>query len=180
MSTAGTLETPSREIAGLDAETKARWLWVSLVVGLLAFQVLACLVAALLAMSSPAVVTVPNYYEKSLQWDEHRAELAASQRLGWSATIHFSEPVDIFENRTISVRLTDAQSTVVPAETVSLKAWHHAAANQLVDVELAEVAPGFFQGKLRMKDAGWWQFELQASQGEQTFLDSQKLQLKKN
>lgn len=54
----------------------AAWRWGSLVVGMLGLQLVLGFVAVSLATNNDAAAVIPNYYEKSLQWDDDRAKLA--------------------------------------------------------------------------------------------------------
>ena len=51
------------------ANRRAAWRWGGFVVGLLSLQVAGGITAIVLATGDESVAVVPNYHEKSLQWD---------------------------------------------------------------------------------------------------------------
>lgn len=68
MSNLRPIETPSTVETAI-AELNAKWIWGSVVVGLLTMQILMCVVAAILAVQSEATNVLPDYYENAVQHD---------------------------------------------------------------------------------------------------------------
>ncbi|HCS54308.1 FixH family protein [Rubinisphaera sp.] len=155
-----------------QAERKSRWIWSGMIVGLLSLQIFCCMIAFFLATTSTSMAVIPDYHQKALNWDETRNEQQTSELLGWKKSIDVSEPIDVYGNRTVTVWLNDSTSAPVSADHVSLKAYRHANAAQLISIPLEEIAPGTYQAQAEIMKAGLWQFELQANRESDSYVES--------
>ncbi|QDU76796.1 FixH [Bremerella volcania] len=64
-----TVEAP-QSVETAIAEVNAKWLWGSVVIGLLLMQIVMCVVAAILAVQSEATNVVPDYYQKAVHYQD--------------------------------------------------------------------------------------------------------------
>jgi nitrogen fixation protein FixH len=146
----------------------ARTRWVGVVVGLLAASLGAHAVLLVTAMSDPSFAIVPDYEEKAARWDSVMAQRAASDRLGWRATIE-TRPGRMPGEAAVEVRVTDAEGAPIAGAAVTLEAFHNARAADVRTALLAESAPGTYAGRLRMPRAGIWVLDLAVERGAERF-----------
>ncbi|MEN0020672.1 MAG: hypothetical protein AAF747_07310 [Planctomycetota bacterium] len=59
-------------------ERRSRRRWVATIVGLLAINMVACIITIYAATTRPATIE-DNYYDRALNWDEHRGILAENE-----------------------------------------------------------------------------------------------------
>src|SRR3954464_1159821 len=104
--------------------------WPLLIVGLPATHVAGMLYAvALINHRTRSLGVVDNYYDQAVHWDQHRALLRASQRLGWQVQIAPSAEVDRDGRRAVTFTLTDAAGHAIPDATFDVTCTHPAHAN---------------------------------------------------
>ncbi len=145
---------------------RGAWIWPAIVIGLLSLQVVICTVAFFVATADPSQVVVSNYHAKALAWDEQRAEQRAVAELGWQAALDISPEADMLGDRTVRLTLKDAQGEPLTGATVSASTYHFARANQLIEADLAEAAPGEYVARMNMRKPGRWSLTLDVTHGE--------------
>lgn len=163
--------------AAQAAEQKSRLLWSGVIVSLLGLQVFGCLLALFLATSSSSMAVIPNYHDKAIHWDEHRATLLASEQLGWQDQIEISGPVDIFENRDITIYLNDADDRPIQTTHLSVQVYRHTNPNEVFVLDFEQAAPGEYVSSLRMTDSGLWEFEVEATRDNSRFVRSRTMEV---
>ena len=142
--------------------------WPLIVVALLSGHLLLMVGAAVIATRDRSFAVAPNYYERALAWDKTRAEGRASEKLGWTVGIEPSRDVTPDGQRKLSVVLKDSQGQPISNASVQLEFYHHAHArdSQVVTIPSSS-EPGRYTSVLPMRYAGFWQFDLRASAGDQ-------------
>lgn len=166
-----------------SASRKAGWFWGTLIVGLLATQVVVGVGAVVIATADPSVSIVPDYHQKALRWDDEMATRAASHALGWEARVAVSGGTDQLGNRTLVVTLQDRDSDPVEAAGVQVRLFHHARASEPQSIELREQGLGHYTGTASMDRNGLWQVDLSAKRSQsdssttEEFVSSQTLEL---
>lgn len=168
MQTAGTLTEQSSSDAEQQSETVSRFVWVGVIVGLLGLQIVGCMFALFMATTSRSMAVIPDYHRKAMEWDTHKAQQVADAALGWKESIDVSRPIDIMENRLITIRIEDTEGIPVKIDRMKTTVYHHADAAQLHEVSMERLAPGTFRGKLRIRKAGLWQIETQVTTADRT------------
>lgn len=145
-----------------------RWAWI--VVALLVAHTSAMLAAVAVAVDDPSFTTVPDYYQQALRWDDVQERRRASEHLGWTATI---EPSALGDR--LVVELVDRDELAVTGARGALTAYHHAGANDVRTVALAERGAGIYFAPLDVSRAGAWQvtLEVQRREGEDFFEESE-------
>lgn len=158
MQNSGTVAAPQID-AAQQSENVSRMIWVGVVTGLLGLQIVGCMFALFLATTSRSMAVIPDYHRKAMEWDSYRAEQAANTALGWKQTIDVSGPVDIMQNRLITIRVEDSDKAAVNVDRLEATVYHHADAAELHKVDMELLAPGTFRGKLRIRKEGLWQID---------------------
>lgn len=178
MQTAGTLTPPTVSGDNQPSEDASRYIWCGVIIGLLCLQLVGCVFALIMATTSSSMAVIPDYHQKAMQWDAHKAQQAKTAALGWKESIDVSGPMDIMENRLITIRVEDADGNPVDINQMEATIYHHADAATLHEVSLEQLAPGTFRGKLRLRKAGLWQVETKIITADRTVKLSSKHEVK--
>jgi nitrogen fixation protein FixH len=165
-----TAQSPSPTPPDSDGERhRGAWIWPTIVIGLLSFQVVICLIAYFVATADPSQVVVSNYHRKALAWDEHMAELRAGEALGWEAELVVAEGADMLGDRVVRLSLKDAEGDPLIGAAVTVNAFHYSRAKDIVKADLNEAAPGEYVGQMKVRKNGRWGFGFVASRGEDVY-----------
>lgn len=156
-----------------DRSPTPRWrvfLMPGVVCGLLGGHVVFVAIAITLATGDRSFAVVPDYYQKAVDWDQRRDELAASDELGWRVELRPSGTVDALGQRNLALAVHDAAGQPVAGAAVTVEFFHHARAKDFRDIELSEVVPGQYAAAAQMPLAGRWQFDIVIERGEQRYV----------
>ncbi len=146
------------------------WIWPAIIVGLLAVHTLAMLIVIMIATNNPSEAVVSDYHAKAVAWDEHQAQVRASEALGWTVAVEASPQPDLLNQRTVRISLKDADANPLTDAKVHLKAYHHARAADIKEADVEERAPGEYIVMIDMRRNGMWAFEIEAHKDEDTFI----------
>lgn len=144
--------------------------WIGLVFGLLGLSVSIQAVGLVLASSEPSMAIEKDYERKARDWDLHRAQLAANERLGWQVEKRF-EPAG-HGRLAACLTLTDRDGQPLSGLALEGSTFHNARAAQREPLRFTETAPGQYRGEFRISRGGLWIFELEAEQAERRFTAS--------
>ena len=137
------------------------WRWPATIVGLLALQVLMCVVALYFALGDRHFAVEPDYYRQALRWDDQQA----AARLGWTVALTAGAPTGAFKERALAATVAAADGTPLAGATVGGLAFPHAAPAERQVLGLAATAPGAYAGGCRTPRAGLWEFRLTITRG---------------
>ncbi|EMI18057.1 FixH family protein [Rhodopirellula maiorica SM1] len=147
--------------------------WGGLVVGLLSLQVAVGVVAIMLATGDPSAAVLPDYYQKSLDWDEQRKSESVSQELGWNLTL---VPIPGQQNATLQGVLTDADGKPVDIAAGTVDMYHYARAADVKTIPIAANDSGVIVSEDCFTADGLWQIEIDVTDDQgQRFVHSQDL-----
>ena len=169
---------PAQPAPASDASAK-RWaaiVWPGLVIGLLAMQVLMCLIAFSFATGDPSHAIEPDYYKKALNWDQTQAQKRAMAALGWSVAVSQVELRPTGE-RVLRFALHDKRGAAVSGATVTADYFHHARANQRETLSTTAVADGEYDAAIRMDRVGIWEFRITARLAGETWSETRLIRL---
>ena len=148
-----------------------RWPWI--IVALLGAHASLMMVAVSLAKNDRSFVVIPDYYNRSLQWDQDQANRRASQQLGWQIKIEPAETIDPVGQRAVAFTLVDRDRKPIQGASIQLDYFHGAHAGERNHVLLTESnIAGRYEAKLPMRYSGFWQFELSADAQQHHFVQS--------
>ncbi len=162
-------------IEAQKSNRKAALFWGAVIIGLLGSQIAVGVVSVVLATSDPSFAVVPDYHEKALKWDDAIAAQQASNKLGWKTAFTVSPAADQLGQRTVVLNLVDAKDQAIMDAKVSVRAYHHARANEVVEQVLRHVDAGHYVAALPMQRNGLWQVELTAQRGDERFESTQTI-----
>ncbi|OYP38198.1 FixH family protein [Rhodopirellula sp. MGV] len=155
------------------AEKRAKRFWISLVLFLFVIQSVIMGSVIHLAIGDPAFAVVPNYHNAALNWDESRKAALAAERLGWRVNLSASDVADQRGMRALEVIIDDVKDNRhIDDLDVTGKLYHHAHADQPVELELKSVGEGRYLVLAPASLAGLWQLELAIDGGPEPMTKS--------
>ncbi|MBO6512745.1 MAG: FixH family protein [Phycisphaerales bacterium] len=103
----------------------------------------------------------PDYYARSIDWDNEKERLNTAEKLGWDVRITASPKLDPYANRFVSVMLLDANEQPIQGALVELVAFSQANAHDPFTKVLASTGAGQYQSKVQgMHTNGLWEFQI--------------------
>lgn len=143
------------------------WAWVP--AGLLGSMLLGLGSMAYVAIDDPSFALEPNYYDKSLRWDQSQAEKRASLALGYR--VELTQPLvqTTDQQATVELVLQDRDGAPLAAAQVEVEAFPNATANRIQRLTLREVAPGRYQARLSRAALGLWELRVEVRHAGQRY-----------
>jgi nitrogen fixation protein FixH len=128
----------------------------------------------MVAVNDPHFGVVENAYEQGGQWDAHRAEVLASQALGWQVklTPGSSQAQGDRENMLRIVGPDGASVEGVHGEVV---AFHNGYPKQLYRANITATAPGQYTFAMPLPLAGKWRWQFRFQRGEDLWIGQQRV-----
>jgi hypothetical protein len=146
----------------------ARAFWIGAVVFLLLLHAGIQGVIVLASAQDPSFAVEPDYERKAAHWDDVMRERAASDRLGWSATL---DTMATGNGRVaVTLGLADGGGAAVARARVRVAAFHVAFAGRILEADLIETAPGSYAATLPMQRPGLWEFRVEAERDREKFV----------
>lgn len=157
--------------------TKGRVRWPLIVVGLLAGHATLIITAVTFAVGGSGRGVVSDYYTKAVDFDQHKAELAASAELGWEVKLMPGSLVDEQGQRLITATLSDASGQPMSDATINL--WlTRLADGRVIETEFLPNAErkGAYQTAADCPAPGWYVADLVVEHDGQRFIQKQEIQ----
>lgn len=159
------MHTPQLNVAAAPGEPniqvlerRARYFWVSVVVGLLSMQIAIGVTAIVLATSDKTVAVIPDYYQSAVNWDVTRRSLQLTEKLGWTTDCSVGSLDQGYRNLTIVIQ--DKDQEPVPELRIFADYFHHSRATEQKRVLMTETAPGLYSAAVSIDQTGLWQLNL--------------------
>jgi nitrogen fixation protein FixH len=118
----------------------AWWKWLLAITGLLAANVVAMGILAVVACHDGAQV-IPDYYARAAHYDDELASSSRSQALGWHVEVSVAGDA-------IDATVIDAAGAPIDGAEVRVTGYQRAHASDAVDVLLAARGAGHYRGAL--------------------------------
>jgi nitrogen fixation protein FixH len=140
--------------------------WTLAIVGLLAGNVVAMVVLAVVANNGGTQV-IPAYYDKAAHFDDEIDRARASRILGWHAEVAMVAGGDAGLHFSIDVTLSDADGKAVDGAQVRITGYQRAHASDALDLALATSGGGHYRGGVpeRNERRGWHDLIVVADRG---------------
>lgn len=152
-----------------EAETRARWFWVGLIVLLLGGQVLLLLVMTYIATSDASFAIEPDYYQKGLNWDKTAAQVRRNEELGWQLQLSLADEASVLDERVLQCALVDRDGNALEGAVIDLIAFPHVRGRERAEVTLLPGDSGGYEATLRFDRPGIWEFRFVVQRGGETF-----------
>ncbi len=147
--------------------------WGGLVVGLLTLQVAVGVVAIMLATGDPSAAVLPDYYQKSLDWDDQRKSESVSRELGWNIAL---VPIPGQHGATLQGVLTDADGKPVQIASGTVRMYHYARAADVKTFSIGANSSGVVVAEDCFAADGLWQIDIEVSNDQdEHFVHSQDI-----
>ncbi|MDZ4830641.1 MAG: FixH family protein [Phycisphaerae bacterium] len=144
-----------------------RWMLVPIV--LLGVSVTLAAVTVSFAIAGRPLGVEPDYYEKSLRWDDDRTQAGANDRLGWALSPEISGGQNGFARLAITVK--DKHGVLIPVDAMEVEAIPIRNADLRTHVALDRESEGCFAADVPLRFTGQWEFRVRASRGGDTYTD---------
>ena len=154
--------------------TKKRGWFLWVVVGLLVTHVAGMMTAVYIAVGDRTFVAMPDYYAKSVQWDQRRELARRSDALGWTRTVSLSS-ADEQGKRTVSVRILDRDGRPVNGLKAQASLYPELFPNLVHRVALAEDGEGGYSTSYTRPAHGPLVVELVATREGESFVTTATL-----
>ncbi len=130
------------------------------------------LTTAILGAGKGSKAVEPDYYARSLDWDNEKERLQAADRLGWDIKLTASPTIDPLGTRTITVTIRDKEGNPINDSLVELVCFSQSNAHEPLEIVLPFTAQGQYQSPLKaMHTAGMWEFRISIRHaGEQALM----------
>ncbi len=153
------------------------WHWPLIIFGLLGSQMLIWFVMLFIALSDPTVAVEPDYYRKSLNWNDTIQQRADNQRLGWTIEFEIVEPTTVGENRTLRCQLINIDGAPLEGAQITIEAFARARANNRLHLSMSEAGKGWYETTGDLRRDGLWELRTTVDRGPETFTDIQEIML---
>ncbi|WP_149495150.1 FixH family protein [Roseiconus lacunae] len=161
-----------------SAEKRAKRFYISLVLFLFLIQSVIMGSVIHLAIGDPAFAVVPNYHKEALRWDESRKAALAADRLGWMIELKPSDIADQRGMRALELSIDDTrEDATLDQLTITGKLYHHAHADEAVEVTFNYAERGRYIVLAPAAAAGLWQLELSIEGGPEPMTQSMTFQI---
>jgi nitrogen fixation protein FixH len=128
------------------------------------------------ALSDPSFAVEEDYYEKSLRWNETRAQAAQSERLGWSLDVTIEPTAQMRGFRDLGVRVLDAGGEAKDNCAVDLVTFHNARAAQRIETRLKSKGDTHVSS-LPMRRGGLWELRFDVSCDGERYTETRMTEL---
>jgi FixH len=139
--------------------------WPAIVFGLLALQLVICGAAIALSSGDSTFATEPDYYAKAAQWDATRAARARADDMGWrfeSSAVRLGAA-----GMRLVLTVRDSRGAIAAGLSVSVEAFHHAAARNRHVQPMAEQPDGSYAAEISPAKSGLWECRYSIGTGDQ-------------
>ena len=145
----------------MKPETAWKWMPAAILGATFIFGVWRVMVA----VDDPHFAAVENAYEKGGNWDMHRAEVRASEALGWKISLTpGAAQAEGSVQSTLLIHSPDGAALGgVSGEVV---AFHNGYPQQLYSAEIVASAPGQYSFEMPLHLAGYWRWQLRLQRGD--------------
>lgn len=135
--------------------------WPMIIVGMLVLHASIILGTLTFISARHDLYVEPDYYAKSIDWDNQREMFEAADKMGWVIEIITGEPTtDADQTRALSVSIKDANGDPIDRALVELDCYHPAHASDRKSAVLEGMGDGLYQTTLAMNTPGYWNAHL--------------------
>lgn len=168
--------TPSAHTSSSSAAAgpgrSAGWFWPLLIIGLLGGHALLWVTMLLVSASDRSFAIEPDYYQKSLHWNDAAAQAATNRRLGWTLHWTFGAPDGPLPQRRLACRLVNVDGRPLDGASVQVELFSHTCANERVRVVLEPRGDGVYETRFNGFRPGLLELRTTVQRGPETFTET--------
>ena len=141
--------------------------WPAFIFGLLGIAITASFTILFFAKSDGGPQVVPDYYQRSVEYDDHYRARQASIELGWQANI------DLNGERG-ELHLSNGDGEPIEGVEGTLTFYRPSLAEPVATTDIAEATdePGLYTFDHPAREAGYWDVALELERGDDAFIDT--------
>lgn len=143
------------------------YFWPGLVIGLLCLSITMSFGGLYFAQSDGGAQVIPDYYERSVEYDDEYQARVESMQLGWDVDVEL-------KGTDGELKVVDEQGEPVEQLGGTLSFYRPELAEPVDEVELTAVAdrPGHYRFDDATDRPGYWELAVQLQREEDVFVDS--------
>lgn len=147
--------------------------WPVAVIGLAAVVLGANFFLVYLAVSDPSFAVEPDYYQKALNWDEHRSQQQSNLDLGWN--FKFNLALDRGPDGALELRaiLLDRQGVPIDDARITVETFHNAMSGYPLEAHLVSSGQGAYSADLPIRRPGLWEFRFVVDRDGEHFMQTE-------
>lgn len=146
-----------------------RWILAPFV--LMGLSVAMATVTVITAINARGMAVEPDYDVKAADWDAHRAQLAANEKLRWSVTASLDADPDDRGSARLRLDLRDKYDWPLDDARVSVEAFPVARADLRAAMSLSPLGDGGYRAALPFRHPGRWEFRVRVERGDDVYTD---------
>jgi len=150
------------------------WRWPLIVVGILGVHVTGMMTATLIATRDKSFIVLPNYYQKALEWDQRKSDLAAADKLGWNQRVTMSDFDAANQTQFIRIEMIDRNQQPIEGLSISITAAPETHPDRFQTFQLISESPGSYVGQLMVIRSGAWSIDIDAKRGKEHYVSIAK------
>jgi nitrogen fixation protein FixH len=145
------------------------WLWPTIIIVSLTLHTVVMLGVVVIASRDSTFRVDPDYFRRDFNFDQKKAQLEASRKLGWR--VHLTGTASQF-----AIDLRDNNGQPISDATITIRYFHNAAARDVKDLSLsATTDPGIYHGAIALNRTGFYTIDTLIVRGDQRFIDTRDL-----
>lgn len=137
-------------------ERRSKYFWITLILGFFALDLTIAIIAIVMAAGDPSFRPMPDYGDRSVEWEVHHQARLSAAKLGWSVSVSAVEP----DRKSIDYFVVDRIGVPIVKASGSTRAYHLTRVSQEQTSPIEEIEPGRYRARIDCKRPGLWKIEL--------------------
>ncbi len=154
---------------GKPARPSRHLFWPIFLTSLITIHVVSVVVMVVVATHDSSFAVEPDWYQKSLHYDQTAEQQRENGRLNWSVQLEVGQPLSGSNLRNVSCTILDGAGKPVEKATVDVVAFAHLRGSNRTSRVLLPKEGGGYGATLAFEDPGVWEFRLVITRGAETF-----------
>ena len=143
-------------------------IWPGMIFVLIGINVCVVAITVYFAHADRSFAVEQDYYQRAVEWSQTAQQNQRNRELDWGHGITI-EPDSNSTQRTIVLRVWNADGIAIEQALVNVNAFPSAQASHRQDMALTEQLPGEYRGVLTEARAGVWEFRVVIRRGDDVF-----------
>ncbi len=154
------------------------WYWAWIPVGMFVVQGVILAITITLATGRGLNAVEPDYYRRSLAWDEQAALLRSADKLGWTVEASVGPQTGVLPDREVAVSVLGPDGHALAGASVQVEMFHHGSAGDRRSLNLEPGdGTGAYTTQTRIRRAGLWELRVLVERGSDRALVIQHVEV---